>query len=48
MTANVLTLAAMLVVGATVLSPTGVMLAASAVLAGGAAELAWLRWRAQG
>jgi O-antigen/teichoic acid export membrane protein len=47
MIANVLTLSAVLVVGVTVLSPTGVLLAAVATLAGGAAELVWLRWRAE-
>ena len=47
MTANVLALAGTLVLGVTILSPTGVMLAAAATLAGGLAELAWLLWKAR-
>jgi hypothetical protein len=43
MSANILTLTATLVVGVTVLSPTGTTLAAVATMAGGLAELAWLR-----
>ncbi len=46
MTANVLTLAGMVLVGIVFLSPTGVLLAAGATLAGALVELAWLRWRA--
>ncbi len=46
MTANVLTLVGMVLVGIVFLSPTGVLLAAGATLAGALVELAWLRWRA--
>jgi small-conductance mechanosensitive channel len=42
MIVNVLTLAAAIVAGMVVLSPTGVMLAAMATLAGGVGELVWL------
>jgi Na+-driven multidrug efflux pump len=48
MTVNVLTLAATLVVGLVLLSPTGVVLAAAATLAGGLAELIWLLWKTRG
>ena len=44
MTVNVVVLAATLILGTTVLSPTGVMLAAVATMAGNVAELFWL-WR---
>jgi hypothetical protein len=47
MTANVLTLAGTLVAGVTLFAPTGVLLAAVAVMGGGLAELAWLRWKAR-
>lgn len=47
MTANVLTLAGALAIGVMVLTPTGVMLAAVATLAGGVAEWAWLQRRAR-
>jgi hypothetical protein len=47
MTANVLTLAATLVAGVTLFSPSGVTLAAVAVMTGALTELAWLRWRAR-
>jgi Na+-driven multidrug efflux pump len=47
MTASVLTLAATLVLGVTILSPTGVMLAAAATLAGGVAELVYLLRKAR-
>jgi Na+-driven multidrug efflux pump len=46
MTANVLTLLGTVVLGIVLLSPTGVILAAGATLAGALVELAWLRWRA--
>ena len=46
MTANVLTLLGTVVLGLVILSPTGVVLAAAATLAGSLVELAWLRWRA--
>lgn len=42
MAVNVLTSALSLVLGVTLLSPTGTMLAAAATLTGGLAELAWL------
>jgi Na+-driven multidrug efflux pump len=42
---NVLTLCATILVGVTLLSATGVILAAVATLAGGLAELAWLYWK---
>ena len=42
----VATLALVLLVGVTLLSPTGVVLAAAAVVGGALAELAWLRWKA--
>jgi hypothetical protein len=45
MSANILTLTATLVLGVTVLSPTGTTLAAVATLAGNLAELAWLRFK---
>jgi Na+-driven multidrug efflux pump len=45
MTVNVLTLAATLLVGVLVFSPTGVVLAAVATLSGGFAELVWLYWK---
>jgi Na+-driven multidrug efflux pump len=48
MTVNVLMLAAMVFVGVWFLSLSGVMVAAIAVLAGGLAELVWLRWRGGG
>jgi Na+-driven multidrug efflux pump len=44
---NVTTLAATLALGATLLSPTGVALAAVATLSGGLAELVLLRWKAR-
>jgi Na+-driven multidrug efflux pump len=47
MTINVLTLTATVLIGVTVLAPTGVVLAATATLTGGLAELAWLHWKAQ-
>jgi hypothetical protein len=46
MMANVLTLGATVLVGVVILSPTGVILAATATLIGAVVELAWLRWRA--
>lgn len=45
MTVNVLVVALAVAIGALFFSPTGVMLAALAVLIGGVAELAWLHWR---
>jgi Na+-driven multidrug efflux pump len=45
MVVNVVTLGLTLVAGATLLSPTGVVLAAVAVLAGAVTELIWLRWK---
>lgn len=45
MTANVLTLAATLLLGVTLFSVVGVTLAAIAFLAGALVELAWLYWR---
>lgn len=45
MTANVLVLAAAVIVGALLTSFTGVVVASIAVLAGSLAELAWLQWR---
>jgi Na+-driven multidrug efflux pump len=45
MAVNVATLALTLVVGVTLLSPTGVVLAAAAVVAGALTELVWLRWK---
>jgi Na+-driven multidrug efflux pump len=47
MTANVLILAGVLALGVNLLPLTGVLLAAIATLAGGAAEIVWLRWRAE-
>ncbi|MCL7455022.1 MAG: hypothetical protein M8467_18455 [Anaerolineae bacterium] len=46
MTLNVLTLAATLFLGVALTPATGVVLAATATLAGGLVELAWLRWKA--
>jgi Na+-driven multidrug efflux pump len=45
MAVNVATLALTLLIGVTLLSPTGVVLAAAAVVMGAVAELAWLRWK---
>lgn len=45
MAINVVTLGLALLVGVTLLSPTGVVLAAVAVLVGALVELAWLRWK---
>ena len=47
MTANVLTLAVAVMMGALLFSFTGVVVAAIAVMAGALAELVWLRWREQ-
>ena len=47
MAVNASTLALTLLAGVTLFAPTGIMLAALATLAGAAAELAWLRWRAR-
>jgi Na+-driven multidrug efflux pump len=48
MTVNVSTTGAALLVGVTLFSPPGVLLAAIATVVGGAAELAWLRWQTRG
>ncbi len=45
MTLNVTTLGVTLFLGVTVFSPPGATMAAIATLAGGTAELAWLRWK---
>jgi hypothetical protein len=45
---NVGTLVLTVVVGVTLLSPTGVLLAAIANLTGGTAELVWLLWKTRG
>ena len=47
MTANVLTLAVAVMMGALLFSFSGVVVAAIAVMAGALAELVWLRWREQ-
>jgi hypothetical protein len=44
---NVVVLAATIVVGVTLVGPTGVVLAAVANQTSILAELAWLRWRAR-
>jgi hypothetical protein len=41
----VATMGATLLLGVTLLSPTGVVVAAGATLTGGLAELVWLRWK---
>jgi uncharacterized membrane protein len=46
MTANVLVLVGAVVLATAFLSPSGVVMAAGATLAGALVELAWLRWRA--
>jgi len=48
MIVNVAALGLTLLVGVTLLSPTGAVLAATATLLGGLAELAWLRWKTKG
>jgi Na+-driven multidrug efflux pump len=45
MAIDVATMGATLLLGVTLLSPTGVVLAAAATLTGGLAELVWLRWK---
>ena len=47
MAANVATLAVTLFAGVSLFAPSGVLLAAGAVMTGAVAELAWLRWRAR-
>ncbi len=45
---NVAALVATVIIGVTLLSPTGILLAAVATLVGGSVELVWLRWKTKG